>query len=599
MRSTRRNRRGEAGNVKAPRHPWRGAAGVLAVLLAVAVHAPSLDNPFVYDDHDTVVANPSLVDLSNVRFILTHSPFRPVVNVSYALDRWAWGLNPFGYHVTNLALHGSVVALLYLFLLRALSDARSVVASPDSSPTPVAETWAAFTAASVFAVHPLMTEAAGYVSGRSELLCGAFFLAAMLCGRAAMLPSGTPGRRRIAAVLAGSFALLALLSKEVAVALPIVLLAYAWLVLPVTAETRRRLLSRVFAPLLIAMGLVAVYRLSVMTGAGAGSAATPLLTLLTQAIVIWRYIGLLALPVGQSIMHAVHTVTTLVDPLAIAAVSALVAVAWIGFKVRSAHPLAALGILWFLATLAPSSSFVALREGMAEHRVYLASAGILVGASGLLARGLESARLRRGRVPPAYALAVGSIMGVLSLATVARYQVWASPVSLWREATRHAPDKWEPHYALADALREGGDCAAGVPEYERVIQLRPRHRDAHTNLGICLAQTGRMDEAAAAFTRALEIDPGFARGYTNLGALALISGTPERAVEFYLKAIEAEPGNVLARMQLAKLYEGTFQDYHAAARMCGEARALAPSTPGVAECVERNQRLAAGRDAGR
>ena len=51
---------------------------------------------------------------------------------------------------------------------------------------------------------------------------------------------------------------------------------------------------------------------------------------------------------------------------------------------------------------------------------------------------------------------------------------------------------------------------------------------------------------------------------------------------------------MLARLQLASLYEKTFHDYHAAARMCGEARLLAPSTPGVVECMERNQRLAAG-----
>ena len=52
-------------------------------------------------------------------------------------------------------------------------------------------------------------------------------------------------------------------------------------------------------------------------------------------------------------------------------------------------------------------------------------------------------------------------------------------------------------------------------------------------------------------------------------------------------------------MQLASLFEHTFGDHHAAARMCGEARRIAPATPGVVECVERNQRLAAGRDSGR
>ncbi len=129
--------------------------------------------------------------------------------------------------------------------------------------------------------------------------------------------------------------------------------------------------------------------------------------------------------------------------------------------------------------------------------------------------------------------------------------------------------------------------------------MRPQHRDGYTNLGICLARTGRIEEADSALRRAIEIDPSFARGYTNLGALALTRGDHAAARDAYQHAIQVEPENVLARMQLARLYEAVFSDFHSAARMCGEVRALAPSTPGVVQCVERNQRLAAAQDAGK
>ena len=109
----------------------------------------------------------------------------------------------------------------------------------------------------------------------------------------------------------------------------------------------------------------------------------------------------------------------------------------------------------------------------------------------------------------------------------------------------------------------------------------------------------RLQEAEAAFRRVLDIDPSFARGYTNLAGLALLENHPEQARDLYLRAIEVDSRNVLARMQLARLYETVFQDFHAAARMCGEARALAPYTAGVAECVDRNQALAAAKDEGR
>ena len=138
-----------------------------------------------------------------------------------------------------------------------------------------------------------------------------------------------------------------------------------------------------------------------------------------------------------------------------------------------------------------------------------------------------------------------------------------------------------------------------MPEYAKVVALSPAHRDAYVNLGICLAQTGQLEEAERSFRQVLEIDPTFARGYTNLGALALVAGempgAPGTSIARRSRRIQ---NNVLARMQLASLYERAFHDYHAAARMCGEARAIAPSTPGVVECVERNQQLAAAKDRG-
>ena len=111
---------------------------------------------------------------------------------------------------------------------------------------------------------------------------------------------------------------------------------------------------------------------------------------------------------------------------------------------------------------------------------------------------------------------------------------------LWAEATVRAEEMWEPHYALADSLREGERCDAAIPNNEKVVALRPAHRDAQTNLGICLAQTGQLEAAERAFRAALTIDPAFARGYTNLGALALLAGDTVQARDFYLQALRLD-----------------------------------------------------------
>lgn len=564
-------------------------AAALAALLAAGVYLGSLDNPFVYDDLDTVVANPSLVDVSNLRFVLTHSPFRPVVNASYAIDRAVWGPEPFGFHLTSLLLHIAAVVLLYFVVLRALREARVPAAQPNH------RVLAAFAAASLFAVHPMMTEAVGYVSGRSEVLSAAWFLAALLLAMRTLSGGG-----RAAGIGAVACGLLALGSKETAVALPVVVLAYDWLVRPGGDEPRRRRLWRVHLPILAALAAAGLYRLSAVRGMPDGvGTGSMLLDGLTQARVIWRYLGLLAWPQGQSIMHAAGRTLSAADVAAWLALAGLALVAVAAVRVRRSYPLVTLGVLWWFAVLAPSSSIIPLREVMAEHRVYLAVPGLLLAIAAVVPY-LLAALTRRVRPAPAvFAIALGVVLACLAVLTVNRNRVWRSPVVLWADAASRATEMWEPHYALADAMRESRDCASAMTSYRRVLALRPAHRDAHINLGICLAETGELAEAERAFHRALEIDPAFVRGYTNLGALALLAGDVERARDYYREAIVRDPDNVLARIQLAGLYERTFGDYHAAARMCGEVRLLAPETPGVVECVERNQRLAAEKDAGR
>jgi len=557
----------------------------LAALLAAAVYVNALDNPFVYDDHDTVVANPSLVDPSNIRFVLVHSPFRPLVNLSYAVDRTLWGMQPFGFHLTNVVLHALVVVLLYVFVRVSLADARRRTAGTGLE---MHDRWWAFTAASLFAVHPLMSEAVGYVSGRSEVLCAVFFLAAMLMARAALTRGGG------AWVGTALLWALALASKEVALVFPGVVCAYDYLLLPDSAARRRQRLWRLYFPCTVLLLAGAAYRLS--RASGPMSTESPLLNLWTQSIVIWRYVALAIAPVGQSIMHSVHRVSSLGDVKALLAVLAIVLVIVAVVLVRRIRPLVAFGVVWFLAVIAPSSSVIALREGMAEHRVYLAGAGLSIAAIAVISAVFLRARARPGN---GYAVILAMVLGILGVLTVRRNDVWGKPSELWGEATIQAAGMWEPHYALADVLRESGDCRSAIREYEIVVKMRPQHRDANTNLGICLAQAQRFEEAEAALRRALEIDPAFVRGYTNLGALALTMRDEEGARDAYQRAIEVDPGNVLARMQLARLYEAVFRDFHSAARMCGEARALAPATPGVAECVERNQRLAAAKDAGK
>jgi tetratricopeptide (TPR) repeat protein len=575
-------------------------AGLIVAALAVGVYLNALDNPFVYDDFFTVTSNPSIAGTADPRWTLVYMPFRPVVNVSYAIDRALWGFRPFGYHLTSILLHACVSVLLFVSLRRMLADARRSV---DQGPEDVAGTWAAFAGAALFAVHPVQSETAGYVSSRSEILCGLFILGALVLARMAKGGESSdgggapasPSRRAWAAGGACLCGLLAMLSKEVAASLPVLVVAYDWLLLPGDVARRRRR-ALVFIPIALLMAGALAYRVRSLAGHDAAVSTAPLLNLLTQSIVIWRYLAMMVVPAGQAIMHETRTITTLTDPVALVAAGGLVALAGAAFRARRASPLYALGAVWWFACIAPSSSVIVLREGMAEHRVYVASAGVAIAVAAAAAHLLGRVPRTSGRMPVRFAVAFVCLLSVCAVLTVRRNAVWGSPVSVWQEARRAAPHMWEARYALGDALREAGDCPAAMIEYEAVLRDEPLQREVTTNLGICLGQVGRLPEAEAAFRRAIAIDPGWARGYTNLGAVALLEGDAERARDYYLRAIVVDPRNVHARMQLARIYEERQQDYDRAARMCEEARAISPSTAGVGECIERNQqRSRAGR----
>jgi cytochrome c-type biogenesis protein CcmH/NrfG len=569
------------------RQVWALAA--VAVILATIVYANVSDGPFVYDDRLTVTGNPSIRELTDLRAIVLYDLFRPVVNLSYAVDFARSGLDPSGYHFTNVLFHAVNVALLFWL---ALVLARDRGHREDAAPLPeTAPAWIAFSTAALFAVHPMMTEAVTYISGRSELLCTTFVLASLLGLRRFLLRGSLSGL----AVGLTAF-VLGLASKENAAMVPFVLLAGELLLFPGDSAVQRKRLIRWHLPFVGLITVAGLARVAVFMGVERGAGAVGLWhNALTEVGVVWRYLGLLLLPVGQSIMHPVATVTRVASPSVVFAVLGLGFVAGAVIFLRSKLPLLCFGLAWFFLLLAPAH-VIPLQEAMAEHRVYSASCGFFMAIAVLGVLALERAGRRVPLVNARVGLVVlGAAIVLLAVATTIRNRAWADPVVLWGDAARQAPDTWGAQYAFADALRGADRCEEAVPVYERAIALIPNELSAHLNLGICLAELGRFDDAFAAFAGARSIAPESAKVYNNLGTLAARSGRLQEAREHLLTAVRVDPGNVQARLSLVRLAETVFDDPAEAARLCREIARIDPKVPGVRECVERNERLVAQR----
>ena len=431
-----------------------------------------------------MLLNPALVDVWDLRAAVLHDLTRAPVTVSYAIDRALWGFSSLGFHITNFVLHVIVVGLLYGVCTRALADVAShrgqtgvrrgsdrgqggVRAGSDPGLTPE---WPAFFAASVFALHPLMNSAVGYISARPELLCALGFLAALTFARRAILASST-----IAGVLAAAFGLLAAGSSVAGLALPLVILAYdAWVL---RDRGWRQRAMRLYLPAFAAVAVAAAWHLPALLAAERVPARGLAANTLTDVLVIWRYAGLLVVPYGQALVHQVHWVMTPLDPLGLLALALLAGAIAGAVRVRQARPLVAFGVVWFLAVLAPTSSLVPLPDAMAEHRVYLAAAGLFLAVASMVARPLATRPVLRA--------VAAVVLVLLTVQTYRRIVVWHDPMTLWQESVERSPDAWQAHLGYADLLREVGRCAQARVHYEATLRLHPTHAGARAGLDAC------------------------------------------------------------------------------------------------------------------
>jgi len=156
-----------------------------AAFVSVLIYWNALDNPFVYDDFRLIVENTSILDVWNLQSVIVRDVTRPLVNISYAIDTWLWGRRPVGYHVTNVFLHAVNVILVFWVAFLASEDRRRQAGQQIGAG--VSPTIVGFATAMVFALHPMMTQAVGYISARSEVAYSTLFLLAFLAGRRWML----------------------------------------------------------------------------------------------------------------------------------------------------------------------------------------------------------------------------------------------------------------------------------------------------------------------------------------------------------------------------------------------------------------------------
>jgi Tfp pilus assembly protein PilF len=602
--------------------------------VAVAAYWNSFQGAFVFDDIYAVVENPTIRSLWPLGPVLdsTHigSPTdgRPVVNLSLAVNYALGGLNPWGYHAVNLAVH--ILAALMLFgvvrrtlLLPSLRD-RFAGRS----------TTLALAAALIWAVHPLQSESVTYVSQRAESLAALLYLAVLYgCIRAFAGERGVTWQ-----VLAVAACLVGMATKETLVSAPLIVLLYDRTFVSLSFREAIKRHWKLYLSLAATWGLLAalVIRAEGRGGTvGIGHGISSWDYARTQFGAIAHYLRLcfwphpLCLDYGTGLATRAWDIVPyaiLVGLLLAGTVVALRFLPWAGF----------LGVFFF-ATLAPSSSVIpVVTQTMAEHRMYLPSAAVVVLAV-LLAQWawrrclppLPSAgrgrRVVRWAVP--MAIVCGLVAGGIYL-TLLRNRDYRSQFSILEDNVRKAPDnarawctfgtelaavgrtaeaiahyeqalKLKPDYAeahnnLGMAFISQGRTVAAIVQYEQALRLRPDYPKAHNNLGNALASQGRLAEAVAHYERVLKLKPDFAEAHNNLGVALATQGRMGEAITHFKRSVQLKPDYAKAHYYLGKALAGQGKIDDAIAHLEWAVQ-LRPDMPGPREELSRLLELRWGK----
>jgi len=488
--------------------PSKHASGVttrVAVLLAFVIavaYSNTLFGPFEFDDWHVLLQNPHIRSLSNIPSFFVDATtssvlpenrdVRPLLMATFALNYAISGNATWSYHLINLALHWLAALLVFRIVRDHLWLGKGAVSI-------------AAVAALVVAAHPLNTEPVNYISARSALLTTVFYLAAFDAGV----------RRRFAATLL-LFAC-ALLTKAIAMTLPLVLIAYWLLGRKQPSSTEERVPWALLVGLIVLDVAAGAYRGLLVPTHAIESAHQPGITPWTYFMTEWSaylyYLRLFLWPDALVIDRLDYpTAHSFWQPQAWASLLVLIVLGGLAWRARRARPAVTFAALWYLVTLAAESSFFPLAEPVNEHRPYLAMLGLgTLSALALWELSRVLARWSRSTTTRALAVLVALLTTGLAAASYGRNRTWRDEYTLWLDATRKAPNN-------------------------------PR---AWLNAGNAAMKRNRDDEARAFLLRANELSPCYSYPLMNLSALAAKTHALEESLRWADEAVRCSPGLAL------------------------------------------------------
>ncbi len=535
------------------------------IVATVLVFWPVRNHEFLnYDDNVYITENAQVKGGLTLKgsiwaFTTTHAAnWHPFTWLSHMLDCDLYGLAPGGHHLTSVLFH-MVNALLLFFILHRMTKAL----------------WVSGFVAALFAFHPLHVESVAWVAERKDVLCTFFW---MLTLGAYLYYVEGPGVGRYSLVV--SFFVLGLLAKPMVGTLPFVLLLIDYWPLrrfrsgpskdetdskgPSQMDFRKRkfsalgLFSEKIPLFVLSAASSIVTYLAQQKGGGLKSIeAYPLATRVVNAMVSYAgYIRKLVWPEGMAFFYPYPETFPIWE--VVGSILLLSCISFLVVRYARKNPFLLVGWLWYLGTLVPVIGLIQVgNQAMADRYTYIPLAGLFI----MVGMGFPCL-LGRWRYRKVF---LGASMGLtlLLLMIITRLQIdhWRNNFTLFEHALQVTSDNFLAHNNLGVAVAEQGKIEEAIAHYREAIRIKPNYLDAHYNLGVNLTKQGRYEEAMDHYREALRISPHDAETHNKVGILLAREGKHREALGHFAEALQFKPGFAAARynLGLALAEQGEYQ----------------------------------------
>lgn len=492
---------------------------LLLPLLSLLLYLPALHHDFVFDDQYLVVGNPYIKNWKYLPQMLSKdiwnvsdstNYWRPVFSLSLALDYSLWGLNALGFHLTNILLHAVSTALLFS-LGRKLQGTTSAVF-----------------AALLFALHPIQAHAVSVISTRADLLAVVFALISL---------QAFFSRRTVPFTI---MLMLALLSKETSMVLPIALL-FAGLVIKREKPDLR---------LILAFAILGIYLL-IRFSLGFSFSLIPLIfsynaSTIGRLLLVFKVLALYFLAIFDlfEMPHPFWTIeipNSLVDPYVITGILILLSLLVVIWGSVKRNAVIAFGLMWFIIYFLPISNLKQLNQPMAEHWLYIPMVGLSL-AFGTAIDALSLCRFSGSRI-----LRLGVVTGVIVflffavLVVTEKTKVYRNDESFLTAAIRANPHIAGLYSLLGNVYFVKGNFPGAEGLYVQSLTLDPGDFIANYMLGQLFYLEGRQEEAKAYLERITGTPPMLKSYLTPVAHAWEMLGNNQKALFYYRKALDLSP----------------------------------------------------------